>query len=400
LAKQLEEDLKRRSEAQARFLEEVRVQEQQRRDKSQHYKKGAWMLCDHFADTAEAGKTAAQRNADLTREKAAYEVADLQRQAHQTQVSMEVAVKDHLAGSAAELFAAREHCAKVRDDMSRETAEYAQKIRELEEHYKAHCRGIEAEKEELDSGRLDVFKSGCQAVKDAEQRFRQRRVACEEELDGIDKRLREIESETNRRAQRIMAQWTQGNAAAEAEVRCLEDEAEGALRDLQALSPEQSGGAKDATLKNVAESTLPSAGAETLTELERKVVEVQQSTQPSLEAAREEHERAAAAALRAAAELHSEPARLAGEADAACEAAQQAAADEERASEVVAERRQEAAKAAARAANREEMRLKAETSEAWARVRKACFQLRLAGLHDFAAGIVGGGFDLPLPGGR
>merc|ERR1712039_135468 len=54
----------------------------------------------------------------------------------------------------------------------------------------------------------------------------------------------------------------------------------------------------------------------------------------------------------------------------------------------------EAGKSASKRAREQEEWLRAETAAAWARIRQACYQLRLFNLHDFAKGISEGAFDL------
>merc|ERR1712151_586104 len=54
----------------------------------------------------------------------------------------------------------------------------------------------------------------------------------------------------------------------------------------------------------------------------------------------------------------------------------------------------EAGKIASKRAREQEEWLRAETAAAWARIRHACYQLRLFNLHDFAKGISEGAFDL------
>merc|ERR1712048_181459 len=53
-----------------------------------------------------------------------------------------------------------------------------------------------------------------------------------------------------------------------------------------------------------------------------------------------------------------------------------------------------ASKSASKRAREQEEWLRAETAAAWARIRQACYQLRLFNLHDFAKGIAEGAFDL------
>jgi len=115
----------------------------------------------------------------------------------------------------------------------------------------------------------------------------------------------------------------------------------------------------------------------------------------AVDAARAE-EAAAAAALAEAQRWKDQIPGLEGEADAEIEAFLAEAAVQEEQLRRDSEAQVNLSKRLTLTAHEEEKVYITETSAAWARVRKACYQLRLASLHDFAKGIASGGFDQKL----
>lgn len=389
LQNKMNTDMQTRSAMQAGYVDDMRVKGSKREIKTEAYRHTSAMTCERVGEIAQAAKTGSQKQVDLLREKAIVQVVDMAKTAHETLVQTDSAVKEHLEGSAVELQAARDHCGQVRQEMAHEAAEYAEMMRQLELKQRAKDQDVEDKRLGLENDRVESFKAGCQFAQDAEARFRERRMACEAELDAVDRRLREIEQDTKRRAEEIMESWTSGNAAAEATVRSLEEQAETELKNMQSYVAE---GERDKSQQN---TELKQSSSEAVAALKDHGNQVLSDTQPTLEATREADEQAAAAAMQTVKSLRPEPGQIAAAADASVEAAMQRAREEDQRLQAESEANQEVAKAATRTAHQEEIYFKAEASEAWARLRKACFQLRLINLHDFAQGIVDGTFDLP-----
>lgn len=391
LQAKLHEDISVRTAASRAFVEDMHAQANKRVLKSEAYRHSAAMTSERVGELAQASRSTAQRKAQLDEEKAAWQAAEMAKSCHRTQVLTDAAVKEQLQGSAAELQRARDHCARVKEEMAQAAAEYADKIRQAEKEHKQRDLEVESERLALEENRMEAFKGNCQAMQQADARFRTKRDACEAELEAVERRLREVEHETRQRAEGILAEWAAGNAAAEEAARELERRAEEALKEMQGKIAEKE------LAKDEHKNTLSLVGEQSVSALVRKANQVIDSTQATLEAARQSDERAAAQAMETWRGIRGQPDQIVADADAQVEAAMQRAGEEERRLQLEADARCEAARARAKAAQSEEQRLKAETSEAWARLRKAGFQLRLANLHDFAQGIVLGQFDVPQP---
>jgi len=151
---------------------------------------------------------------------------------------------------------------------------------------------------------------------------------------------------------------------------------------------------KEALSENLA---LQHASTTTVVKLEQTANTVGESTQAQLEAARLADEEATAQVLARFREMRPVPMQIEAAADAEVEAHMARAAQEEERLLKDADARATAAKRATKEALNDEKQLIATTTAVWARLRKACYQLRLMQLHDFAEDILSGTFDAPLP---
>lgn len=389
LEAKLGEDLQWRADACLTFVDGVYSESTQRVLKAEAYRHSAAMTCERMGELAQASKTTAQQKVKLTEEKAAIRAAELSRECHQTQVQTDKAVKEQLQGSKTELQRARQYCERVREAMAQEAAEYADRIREVEREHRQHDLDWEMKRDTLEEQRKEVAKAGNQAVQDQEDRFQVRRKACEAELDAVERRLREVEQETRQRSEMILEQWVAGNAAAEQTARDLERDAEQALKEMRervATGVQENSGQND-DLKKKGEASVEA--------LERRANHAVDSTQPALEAARKADEQAAAEAMDELKRIRPEPGRISAEADADVDTTMQRAAAEEDRLQREADEFCNEAKARMKAAHDDEKRMKAQAAEAWSRLRKACHQLRLMNLHDFAQAIVDGEYSDP-----
>jgi len=279
----------------------------------------------------------------------------------------------------------------VRDAMAQEHAQHMQRVLELQGQNMEHCEVYDSRTQVLEVNRLKGIQQSGKDVKGAIQRFQNTRDSCEGGIDEVEKRLREVEEEMRKQYEDIMRQWTEDNEAAEKQIKALEEKAKIATKEMEEHV------ANDSAATSGQKRAVVDGGSETVAETRRQTHSVLDKAHPSLEAARDNDERIYQATLEAIKALRPEAGRIAAATDAEVAVTTQKVLDDERALEEGSTLLVEDSKARMRADHQQEQRLKHETSEAWARLRKACFQLRLGNLHDFARGIVDGDFDFRPP---
>lgn len=303
---------------------------------------------------------------------------------------MDCVLKEKMRDSALNLEAAHEYCQQIRRLLTNENAQFKKRMRQIELEAAANARSEERKVLALEADRLSDFMQAHQMVNQTETLVHSKRAECEAEIDEIHRRLRQAETDSRQRADQILAQWVAGSEAAEQAVQKLEEQGRKIMEEMQ---NEVNGKLKAFMEQN---ALVQGQGATDVAELERQANKVVDATRPAMEAARRDDESEAAVAMAKWHEARSLPEELSRKADVAIAAREAQAREEEVQLSHLAEQRKEAARAATKAANEEERWLQAETAEAWSRIRKACFELRLVNLHDFAQAIVAGECDAQM----
>lgn len=309
---------------------------------------------------------------------------------HLLQNQVDCVLKDRLEDSALNLEAAHEYCQEVRRQLAAENMQFKRRMCQIELEAAANVRAEERKVLALEASRLNQFMQGHQAVSQTDGQIRNRRAECEAEIDEIHKRLRQAETDSRQRAEQILAQWVAGSEAAEEAVRQLEQQGQNMMVSMQS--------SVNSKLKAFMEKTAAAQeqGSSKVASMQRQADKVIDATQPTLEAARRDDEQEAAAAMAKWREARRLPEEISKKADAEIEAKNSQAKEDEAELSRKADVKIAAARAAAKAALEEERWLQAETADVWIRIRKACFQLRLINLHDFAKGIVSGDYDAQM----
>jgi hypothetical protein len=309
---------------------------------------------------------------------------------HVMENQVDTMLKDKMRESALKLETAHEYCQQVKQLVVNETAHFKQRMQQIELEADANIRTEERKVISLEAQRLSDFIQARETVSTTEALLGAKREKCEVELDQIQQQLRKTEAESRDRADQILAQWVAGSEAAEQAVRKLEQQGQ---KIMEAMRMEVGNKLKAFMTEN---ALTQQASTSDVAELEHQANKVIDATQPALEAARRDDEKEAAVALAKLREAKLLPRGISEQADAEIQA--KAAESQEVEVELArqAESRLAAAKAATQAAHEEERWLQAETAAAWSRIRKACFELRLVNLHDFAQGIVAGEYDAEM----
>lgn len=358
---------------------------------SEAYRHRAAMSVDRFGELLQAARSVATAKTKLNETHAAEQSADLTRMRHQVQKHADAAITDKLRASAMEIDAAHRHCSLVSAGKANDAALCARRADQVAQDADARSRDAERQVFAVETARVGNFVDGRCAVKETQERLQAGRDTCGIELESIHQRLRELEEETRAKAAEIMRQWDEGNEATEQAVQNHEQRGRDALHGLRSAIESVR---EEARGRN---SALQHEGAVAVAHLERRANRAVDATQPTLESARRADEDATAATLARLRELRPEPVQLEAEADARISGLTAQAAKDEEELQRAADAKIAKAKGIVATARTEEQRLITETAGAWQRLRKACYQLRLMNLHDFAEGIVAGSFDTPLP---
>lgn len=303
---------------------------------------------------------------------------------------LECVLKDKLRDSALNLESAHDYCQEVRRTVANENAHFQRQMRQIELDAAARARSEERKVIALEAERLNEFAQAHDALSQTESLLLSRRADCEAEAAELHQRLRQAEEDSRQRADQILGQWTASSEAAEQAVRQFERQGRKIMESMQSNVNDKIKAFLD---QNAA---VQEKGTAKIVELECEANKVIDTTQPTLDAAKRDDESEAAAADVKRREARHLPEDISKKADADIEA------KETRSRQIEAELEQQAkvqiavARAAAKAAHEEEQRLQVETAEAWSRIRKACLELRLANLHDFAQDIVSGDYDAQM----
>jgi hypothetical protein len=358
---------------------------------SELYRNRLAMSVDQFGDLAQATKSSAQEKVNLFDEKAAKRSIELAAEQHQVQVQTDALLLDSLRSNSDALRGAHGYRSELAAVQQNEAVQTARKVKHLEDDVVARSKDTHRQVLALEHARREHFKVGRDAIQGSEELLLSKRQSCDEELAHVNCRLREIENETHARVQQTLAQWLAGSKASEQEIRKLEKMGRDAIDEMQEDVNQR---LKQTLSENLA---LQHASTATVAKLEQTANAVGESTQAQLEAARHADEEATSRALARFRELRQVPMEVEAAADAQVEDHMARAAQEEQRLLKDADAKATAAKLATREALKDEQQLNATTAAIWAKLRKACYQLRLMQLHDFAEDIVSGTFDVPLP---
>ncbi|CAE8707462.1 unnamed protein product, partial [Polarella glacialis] len=239
----------------------------------------------------------------------------------------------------------------------------------------------------LENAVNDGFFGSRQALIEADQRNRANREAMEAELEALEQKFQSVEEATKKRCEDILVRWAaERNKACETTKR-LEEKGHAAVKDVEAVLQ------KFAKENLVLTVDVREGCSETAAQLHRQAVTAVRRTLLAAEEAKLADDKAAEAAMAELHTLREKVAAFEAAADAEIEAELAKAAECEFHFRQETEEHANAAKELTKEAHAKEKTFISESATAWAQVRKACYQLRLANLHDFAQGIVSGEFD-------
>lgn len=387
---QTSKDLAAKKEQAESFVEDVIAKTKSCMRQMETERHHAAMHMDLVAERHQATKTEAQARMKLHEEKSKKQAKELEHMTHQLRLRSDEALAEKMAGTQRELTSAKAFCAQVQTDM--EEAIRSTKLAAMKIEAEAAANTFEEQRklQDLENNALQSFKGSREEAQGAWDETASRRKALQEELDEIHAQYQKLHDDTRSKMTSIMAQWNESRQAMEKSIADFEVKRKDAFEELEVVM--QRTKEKHQVQNQAIRQSCVHAVAECKEESEKVVFATYEA---AVDAARVE-EAAAAAALAEAQRWKDQIPGLEAEADAEIEAFLAEAAVQEEQLRRDSEAQVSLSKRLTQTAHEEEKVYITETSAAWARVRKACYQLRLASLHDFAKGIASGGFDQKL----
>lgn len=341
-------------------------------------------------ESAQALRTVAQEKVLKTTDAGIVNADILVKESHAVRKACDKELGEQMHRCANELEAAKERCHQVKNELADEAADYKRRMVEIEGDAEANAKEVARKIRSLEDQRLAFFNNGNRLIKEAEASFRGRRDHCEGEFEAVHRRLRTIEDETRDRAAQMLVAWRQGNTDTEVEIQELEKDGE---QTIEALRKDMDKQIKLATQQY---DQMQHRGMKMFTSLEKQAGEVIDNAQPELDSTRYPEDEAMHEARTVLRQMKPLPEEMRENADKQIEALEIRADVESQKYVEAGEVAAEAGKRASKRAREEEEWLQHETADAWARIRHACYQLRLFNLHDFAKAISEGAFDLTI----
>eukprot|EP00746_Dinoflagellata_sp_MGD_P163899 gnl/MRDRNA2_/MRDRNA2_92201_c0_seq1.p1 gnl/MRDRNA2_/MRDRNA2_92201_c0~~gnl/MRDRNA2_/MRDRNA2_92201_c0_seq1.p1 ORF type:complete len:578 (+),score=199.91 gnl/MRDRNA2_/MRDRNA2_92201_c0_seq1:62-1795(+) len=354
---------------------------------SEIVRKKAAIACTCAEAKTSATQTLAKKIIRKDEEVGNAEVADAKLIVHNLQQHCDAAIKMETYCSAKTLQVAHDHCHFTEVDLAKAVDSYNSRMMSIKEDMEAYAKDVERNVKSLEEERIAKFQERHGQVKEAIKSYDEERLACNDKLQNIEDKLKEIHEQSKAEVDKMCVLWVEGSKACEEAVRELERGGCDAVAKMQATVEEQ---IKKCNKEN---AEIQRSGVASVKELEDTAKQIIETTQPNLEEKRRANDEAAAAATEQWTELRKEPDKIMAEADDFITAEMARANDEIQRLEAEAEAKIKECKAAAIAARKEEDALIYDTAAAWNRLRAGCFELRRLDLHDLARRVADGRYD-------
>lgn len=345
------------------------------------------MTVDNAGSQRQAAATRSQEVVKKNQEWADEQAQQLAQSTSDLEAQCAAALQAKQRASAQALEAAKDYCLEVQKELVQENSRYRRRMQDIETEAAFGAKAAERAVQSLEAERLQNFVQARQALQDVEDQLHECRSAHDGELGEVFERVRQVEADTSSRADQIQCEWLETGKATEQHISQLEEQGVEAVETMRKSIADK---LQEYRTQN---ATAKETGLQAITALRLKLAEVMDSVQGQVAASSLADEQIAEAAHRQLALLRGQPRDLQRATDAAIDAEMSAASEEAQRLQEAAHEQIVASRSTTRAAWEEEQRLKSETAEAYSHLRRFCYELRLAGLHDFAEGIVAGLYD-------
>lgn len=369
------------------FVEDILLQTNSCLRQKETERHHAVMHCDKVAEMHQTTRTQAQARMKLHDEKSKQQVKDLEKLTYQLRLRSDEALAEKISQTTGHLGEAKAFCAKVREEMAEEIQLAKQNASRIEEEAAMNTRNEQRKLEELESKALDSFITSIGEAQSSRLETEAKRKFLQVELDELHSKYQELHDAMQAKMKSIMELWRADRASMDMQIRSCEERRQVAF---------------EAVTKSMKERTgqLEVRSKELVDNCSHVVVECQRHSEDQVFACYEaavdvakSEEQHAEQTLKAAQQWKAQIQGIEERADEEIEAYQLRAQHMEAQMEKDAQAQVNLSKRLAQTAHQEEKVYISETALAWARVRKACYQLRLASLHDFAKSITAGEFD-------
>eukprot|EP00933_Yihiella_yeosuensis_P007819 TRINITY_DN11299_c0_g1_i1.p1 TRINITY_DN11299_c0_g1~~TRINITY_DN11299_c0_g1_i1.p1 ORF type:complete len:596 (+),score=172.14 TRINITY_DN11299_c0_g1_i1:67-1788(+) len=372
-----------------RFADEVAMFSTKEVLKMETFRHRAAASADRVQELAQATRTEAQNHMRIHSERAKEQAKELRQITHQVKLRCDTALADKMAETAAEFHSARDFCQQAALQFKQLKDENRRKVAEAEAAAGEETQTAARQVRNLELAMLDRWTEARSSIKEAGDSKNKSSEQYEQEIKALEIRFQELQEETQNRVKEIMKQWADGSKENGDAIERLAKQGREAMEELKQangrISKITSGKHMDMQASTAAQAQL-----------------VQKQAQQDIEAIRreadekkDEDDKATQIALAELNRLKQEAADAEAAADAEIEGAMARATLCETEMKQQAEAEAKMFKDRTKAAHAEEKLFITDTAAAYSRLRKACYQLRLANQHDLAQAIVGGEFDRP-----
>ncbi|CAJ1420513.1 unnamed protein product [Effrenium voratum] len=374
----------------AAFAETVLVQTKSCHRQQEASRHNAAMHLEKVADLHQAARGEAQERMLLHEEKSKRHVKDLEKITHQLRMRGDEALVEKMSHTTAQLVAAKTFCAEVKESLNEEIRQAKLNMAKIQEEAAANTRNEQRAVQGLEAKALDQFLASLEEASGAWHETSGKRKALQEELDELHVKFQSLHDETQARMKAIMDLWRKDREAMEEKIQVLEVKRQDAFQVVTRTMQETKDGMQ------AKERAARESCAEAVSQCQRQSEDTVVATYEAAAEAAKNEELVAEQVLVEAQQWKSQIKDLQAAADEEIAAIEAKAASVEIQLEKDALAQVNLSKRLAQSAAEEEKVFISETAAAWARVRKACYQLRLASLHDFARSIANGQFDSKL----
>eukprot|EP00931_Biecheleriopsis_adriatica_P087265 TRINITY_DN61761_c0_g1_i1.p1 TRINITY_DN61761_c0_g1~~TRINITY_DN61761_c0_g1_i1.p1 ORF type:complete len:581 (-),score=163.32 TRINITY_DN61761_c0_g1_i1:72-1814(-) len=366
----------------------ARTQEGVLRHETQRHRAAAQI--ERIGELHQATRTQVQNAMRLQDEKSKNQTKELQSLAYQVQQRTDKALAEKMANISNELAEAKEFCYKMKIDLAEDSRLTKLALADMEQKAAHETREAHRKLRQLQNTVLDGFNTCQRTAQQAQETIQASRVACGQELEALERQFQTVNDETRDRVKAILAQWAADRDYTDEAIRRSEKQRKEALDEVTS-SMSRAQRVYETKGQHLRETCLSN-----VEDMKRQEAQARSTAQQVSEARKVPDDQATEAALAEMQKLKEEIEAMQAQADHAVEGFQMKAAEEEQQLLQEAEVHVDTCKQAAKQALEDEKVYSKETSEAWARIRKVSYHLRLANLHDFANGIVNGHFDNEL----
>jgi len=383
----LHREVAQRHQEVAAFVDGILLQTKSSLRQKEAERHHAVMHCDKVAEMHQTTRTQAQARMKLHEEKSKQQVKELEKLTYQLRLRSDEALAEKISQTTGHLGEAKAFCAKVKEEMADEIRLAKLNAARIEEEAAANTRSEMRKLEELESQALDSFVNSIGEAQSTWQETDQKRKALQVELDDLHAKYQNLHDATQTKMKSIMTAWRADRESMEQQIKACEERRQAAFEEVTQVMKERTG-VLEVKSKEVQENC-----NQVVVQYQRHSEDQVFATyEAAVDLARSE-EAQAEQTLREAMRWKAQIEGIEQKADEEIEAYQLRAQTMESQMEKDAQAQVNLSKRLAQSAHEEEKVYISETAIAWARLRKACYQLRLASLHDFAKSITAGDFD-------